>query len=191
MRPFALKHLWRWSLLLISSGAFSCGLLTAQDRTVVFDTGASGVTRAIENWGLDVTWPSYDNIRRGIIFMSPQEVDTVRVAFLVNAPLQDGDLTDAQRAELNVMADLASLAGAGKPWTMSPGTGAGVDAWYKDGDAVIPSPGVIPRDGVIPSVSEESRRDRHGVPPEPRFLLRRNDTLRSRQTASGSEPWQY
>jgi hypothetical protein len=27
---------------------------------VLFDTRAGGITRAIENWGLDVTWPSHD-----------------------------------------------------------------------------------------------------------------------------------
>lgn len=113
--------------------------LRAQDHTLLFDTRAVGVSRPIEEWGLDVTWPSQDNMRRGLIYMGAGEVDMVRVAFLVNAPLVGGDLPDAQKMELNVMADLASMAGPAKPCTLSCGTGAGVDPWYKTGNDVIPS----------------------------------------------------
>src|SRR6185369_2953130 len=42
--------------------------LRAQDHTVVFNTGAAGVSRAITNWGMSVTWPSPDNMRRTLIF---------------------------------------------------------------------------------------------------------------------------
>jgi hypothetical protein len=115
------------------------GLLRAQDHTLVFSTSDPGVSKAITNWGLDVTWPSYDNMRRGMIFMGTNEVDMVRVAFLVNAPLTNGDLSLAQKAELSNMANLANMAGAGKAVTMSCGTGAGVDAWFKSGNDVIPS----------------------------------------------------
>lgn len=127
-----------WTIL------FACaGSLNAQDQTLLFSATAPGISKAITNWGLDVTWASYDNIRRGLMFMGTNEVDMVRVAFLANAPVTNGvngnDLSPAQKAELSNMASLANMAGAGKPWTFSSGTGAGVDPWFKSGGDVIPS----------------------------------------------------
>src|SRR5437879_500109 len=62
--------------------------LQAQDHTLVFSTSAAGVSKAITNWGLDVTWPNYDNMRRGLIFMGTNAVDMVRVAFQSARPLR-------------------------------------------------------------------------------------------------------
>ena len=64
-----MKSYWRWALPLISFGIVSRSPLHAQDHTLLFSTGAAGVTKAIANWGLDVTWPSPDNMRRGLVFM--------------------------------------------------------------------------------------------------------------------------
>jgi hypothetical protein len=111
----------------------------AQDQTLVFSTSDAGISRAITNWGLDVTWANYDNVRRGLIFMGTNEVDMIRVPFLVNAPLTNADLSPAQKADLGYAAGLANMAGASKPWTMSCGTGAGVDPWFKSGNDVIPA----------------------------------------------------
>jgi hypothetical protein len=112
--------------------------LRAQDHTVVFNTGAAGVSRAITNWGMSVTWPSPDNMRRTLIFMGTNEVDFVHLPFIANQPLTNGDLTAAQKAELTTHANIANIAGTNKPWSMSIGTGSGVDPWYKSGTDVIP-----------------------------------------------------
>lgn len=108
-----------------------------------FNCNDPGVSKAITNWGLDVTWASADNMRRGLTFMGTNEVDLVRVAFLANAPVTNGvngnDLSAAQKADLSNMAGIANMAGANKPWTLSSGTGAGVDPWFKSGSDVIPS----------------------------------------------------
>src|SRR5262245_6333322 len=127
-----------WTILLALAGP-----LNAQDQTVLFSVTAPGVSKVITNWGLDVTWANYDNMRRGLTFMGTNEVDMVRVAFLANAPVTNGvngnDLSAAQKADLSNMAGLANMAGAAKPWTFSSGTGAGVDSWFKSGGDVIPS----------------------------------------------------
>jgi len=59
-------------------------ILSAQDHTVLFSTGAPGVSKAITNWGMSVTWPNYDNMRRTLIFMGTNEVDFVHLPFLAN-----------------------------------------------------------------------------------------------------------
>ena len=107
----------------------------AQDHTVSFSTSDCGVSKAIPNWGLDTTWASADNMRRGLIFMGPENVNVVRVPFLMNAPLIDGDISDDQRANLQRSADVAALAGPNAMWVLSAGTGSppdrGVDPWYQ------------------------------------------------------------
>jgi len=70
------------------------GSVRAQDHTVTFSTSDCGVNNAIANWGLDTTWASADNTRRGLIFMGSENVNVVRVPFLMNAPLIDGDISD-------------------------------------------------------------------------------------------------
>jgi hypothetical protein len=114
------------------------GVASAQDRTLLFDTNAPGETKSIEHWGIDVTWPSFHNTRVSVLYMG-QDIDMVRVAFLANQALINGELTAAQKAEMDAMANLANMAGPGKPWTMSIGTESGVDPWYKSGSQVIPS----------------------------------------------------
>lgn len=111
----------------------------AQDRTVLFGTNDAGVSRAITEWGLDTAWPSYDNMRRGVAYMGANEVDLVRVTFPMNAPVVNGQLTAAQLTDVDYRVGLANLAGAGKPLAMTADTGAGVDAWFKNGADVIPA----------------------------------------------------
>jgi hypothetical protein len=78
-RSFARNTPWRRAALFTLFAAASRVLLQAQDHTVPFSTGDPGVTKAIVNWGLDVTWPNPDNMRRGLIFMGTNQVDLVRV----------------------------------------------------------------------------------------------------------------
>ncbi len=113
--------------------------LRAQDRTVLFGTNDPGVSRAITEWGLDTAWASYDNMRRGVIYMGADEVDLVRVTFPMNAPVVNGQLTAAQLADVDYRVGLANLAGAAKPLAMTADTGAGVDAWFKTGAEVVPA----------------------------------------------------
>ncbi len=111
----------------------------AQDRTVLFGTADAGVSKAITEWGLDTAWPSYDNMRRGVIYMGQDQVDLVRVVFPMNAEVVNGQLTAAQLNDVAYRVSLANLAGASKPLAMTADTGAGVDAWFKNGAQVIPS----------------------------------------------------
>jgi hypothetical protein len=113
--------------------------LTAQDHTLVFSVSDTGLSKAITNWGLDATWASSDNMRRGLMFMGTNEVDMVRVAFPVATALTDGDLSPAQKADLTNALSIASMAGPNTPLTLSAGTGAGVDPWFKNGAEVLPN----------------------------------------------------
>ncbi len=127
----------RWLLagLGVAAGVFAI----AQDRTVLFGTKDAGVSKAITEWGLDTAWPSYDNVRRGVIYMGADQVDLVRVTFPLNAPVVNGTLTAAQLNDVAYRVSLANLAGANKPLAMTADTGAGVDAWFKSGSEVVPS----------------------------------------------------
>src|SRR5262249_41796586 len=68
--------------------------------TVTFSTSDPGVRAAIPYWGLDTSWPSSDNMRRGLIFMGNENVNVVRMPVTLDAPLVDGDLPAAQKARL-------------------------------------------------------------------------------------------
>lgn len=104
-------------------------------RTVNFAVGAPGIDKSIDKWGLDVTWTSSDNLRRGMLYMG-EDLDWVRVGFLITAPMENGEYSAAKKAELDGMAELAKL--AGKSITMSPGTGSGVDPYFKTSSGVDP-----------------------------------------------------
>lgn len=114
-----------------------CFLMTfldaAEDRSVFFDVDSPGISKSISTWGLEVTWPSYENTVRTLEFMGHDEVDFVRVAFIADAPLVDGQLSAAKKEEMDRMATLASLAGEDKPWALMPGTESGVDSYFKNG----------------------------------------------------------
>ena len=103
----------------------------AQSHTVTFSTSDPGVSAAIPYWGLDTDWPSVNNMRRGLIFMGSENVNVVRVPFTVDAPLVDGDISDAQKARLQQSIDLAAMAGPDAMWYLSPGSSP--DPWYQSG----------------------------------------------------------
>src|SRR5689334_743752 len=102
---FILLNALRWGALV----AFSvlANILPAQDHTILFSTGGPGVSMAITNWGLDTGWASFDNMQRGLIFMGTNNVNVVQVAFEMNAPLTNNDLTAAQKGDLANMMSLA------------------------------------------------------------------------------------
>ena len=105
--------------------------LQAQDHTVIFNTTDPGVTKSISTWGMDTTWASYDNIRGGIIYMGTNQIDVIRVGFMVNDALDaSGQLSAAAKTTLDTMKNVANSAGD-KPWMFSPVTAAGVNAWFK------------------------------------------------------------
>src|SRR5260370_38149711 len=72
--------------------------LRAQDHTVLFSTSDPGVSKAITNWGVSVTWPNPDNMRRSLIFMGTNEVDFGHLAFRVTQARPTGDLRPATSA---------------------------------------------------------------------------------------------
>jgi hypothetical protein len=125
----------RWQLILAL--LLFARIIQAQDHTILFSTSDPGLTRAITNWGLDTTWTSSDNMQRGLIFMGTNNVTMVRVGFLANAPLTNNDISPAQKATLQGMANVAAMAGPNALWDISSATGAGVDPWYQSGAGTI------------------------------------------------------
>src|SRR5215813_6356798 len=112
-------------------------IVQAQDHTILFSTSDPGVSKTITNWGLDTTWTSSDNMQRGLIFMGTNNVTMVRVGFLANAPLTNNDISPAQKATLQSMANVAAMAGPNVLWDISSATGAGVDPWYQSGVGTV------------------------------------------------------
>jgi hypothetical protein len=110
-------------------------LLPAQDHTVLFNPSDPGVTRSLTNWGLDTCWPSYDNMRRGLIFMGSNNVNMVRVGYVVDAPLTNNDLSASQKAALQNHADLAAMAGPNARWDLN--HASSVDPWYQSGAGTV------------------------------------------------------
>ena len=100
-------------------------------QTVTFSISDPGVSAAIPYWGLDTNWPSWDNMRRGLIFMGSENVNVVRMPVTVDAPLVNGDITDADKARLQQSIDIAAMAGPNAMWDLS--GGAPVDPWYRSG----------------------------------------------------------
>src|SRR5437899_3357790 len=109
---------------------------SAQDRTLLYNLGDAGVSKAITNWGISVTWPDYHNTRLGLLYLTPDQVDFMHLAFECNQPLTNGDLPAPPKSDLTGQANLANLAG-NKPWSMAIGTGAGVDPWYQSGTGTV------------------------------------------------------
>lgn len=109
----------------------------AQDHTIVFNTGDPGVIRAITNWGLDTTWTSSDNVRRGLTFMGTNNVTIIRVGFLANSPLTNNDISPAQKTTLQSMANLVAMANPTVLLDLSSATGSGVDPWYQSGAGTV------------------------------------------------------
>lgn len=89
------------------------GPVRAQDHTVVFSTTDPGVSRSITNWGLDTGWASFDNMQRGLTSMGATNVKVVQVAFEVNAPLTNNEISPARKAAAKNMVTLGG-GGAGR-----------------------------------------------------------------------------
>lgn len=105
--------------------------ITAQpipDRTVPFSVTGSGESMPMI-WGLDTAWPSESNMRRGVAFMGPENVDLVRVSFQPTHPLVNGDLQQEQIDWVNVRLSLADLAGPNAKLMLN-SDHPSVDPWY-------------------------------------------------------------
>jgi hypothetical protein len=132
--PLAFKRYW---ILGACAGLFALVLarpVHAQDHTVAFGTG-TGVSVAITNWGLDTCWPNFDNMQRGLIFMGTNNVNVVRVGYVVDAPLTNNNLSASQKATLQNFANLAGMATAATRWDMN--MASSVDPWYQSGSGTV------------------------------------------------------
>lgn len=111
--------------------------LRAQDRTVLFSSTATGISKAATNWGLDTAWYSEDNVRRGAVFMGSNQVDIVRISFTPTSALVNGDL------QANEIAILTNRLNWVSKWTRPATTvcinedSPTVDAWFKLGNGYI------------------------------------------------------
>ena len=70
------------------------------DRTVLYNILDTGVSKPL-SFGLDLSWLSEENIRRGIAFMGKDRVGIVRSSFTPTAPLVNGELQASQLNTLN------------------------------------------------------------------------------------------
>lgn len=133
-----LSYLLVWRVCFILFSVFSISTY-AQNHTLVFNTTDPGVSKSVSTWGMDTTWASYDNMRDGLIFMGSNQVDVIRVGFVVKDALDaNGQLSASAKADLDAMKNVANSAGS-KPWMFSPTTEAGVNNWFKNGSDVIPA----------------------------------------------------
>lgn len=121
-----------WVLLVAQVCA---GVSARGDVTVAFSTADPGVTKSIPNWGLDTNWADLNNMRRGLAFMGPANVNVVRVPALVDAAVDNG-LTAAQQTHLQQAKDLAALVGPNAKWDMC-APGSTVAAWYQTGGGTV------------------------------------------------------
>src|SRR5690348_10365360 len=106
----------RWRSVAAIAFLLFATALQAQDHTILFSTADPGVSRAITNWGLDTTWTSSDNMRRGLTFMGTNNVTIIRVGFLANSPLTNIDISPTQKATLQSMASVAAMASPTVVW---------------------------------------------------------------------------
>ncbi len=107
----------------------------AQNQLVTFSTIDPGTRFAITNWGLDTCWPNFDNMQRGLIYMGTNNVNIVRVGFLVDSPLTNNDVTPADKTALQTDISLASMATAATRWDMN--LDSAVNAWYISGGNTV------------------------------------------------------
>lgn len=91
-----------WLAILAGVGGVGCpSSLRAQDRTVLFDVAAAGVSKSIPTWGLDTAWLNSDNVRRGVVFMGQPQVDVIRFSFTGDTPISGGNLSGTGLTEFN------------------------------------------------------------------------------------------
>jgi hypothetical protein len=130
-----LKSFLRYRLLTALFAVALSANVPAQDHTLLFNTTAAGVSKPITNWGLDTCWASYENMRRGIVFMGSNNVNMVRVGYVTDAPLTNNDISPAQKATLQNMANIAALAGPNARWDINYASTA--DPWYQSGNGTV------------------------------------------------------
>jgi Concanavalin A-like lectin/glucanases superfamily/Ricin-type beta-trefoil lectin domain-like len=130
-----LNRIWRLCVVARLLAVIFPSPLRAQDHTILFSPTDPGVTRSITNWGLDTCWPSYDNMRRGLMFMGTNNVNLVRVGYVVDAPLTNNDLSASQKAALQTHANLANMATAATRWDLN--MASNVDPWYQSGAGTV------------------------------------------------------
>lgn len=130
-----LNRFWRLGAFVVLFTLGFAGPLRAQDHTIVFSVSDVGVSKAITNWGLDTCWPSFDNMQRGLIFMGTNNVNIVRVGYVVDAPLTNNNLSASQKAALQTHANLAKMATAATRWDMN--MASSVDPWYQSGTGTV------------------------------------------------------
>jgi hypothetical protein len=109
----------------------------AQVSTVLFSTSAPGVSRAITNWGVDTGATTSDDVQRTLIFMGTNAVNMVQVAFTMDEPLTNNDISTNDKPYLTNMVTLASMTSTNARWIMSSGTGAGVNSYYISGTETV------------------------------------------------------
>lgn len=129
-------------------------------ETLSFSTSAVGQKKAIDEWGYDTAWPSYDNARLSILsFGGSAAVDVVRVNFHeFEALAADGSLGPQGLAAVDYAASLVKLAGT-KAVSLTPDTGAGTAAWYLDATGGVN----VDRYAAVIRATARRLSDQHGL----------------------------
>lgn len=87
--------------------------LTATTHTatpVPFNVEDEGVKRPVI-WGLDTAWPSADNMNRGVAFIGKEHLSTARGSFQPSDLVVDGELSAAQKRDLENRLNIIRLSG--------------------------------------------------------------------------------
>ncbi len=123
----------RWVFSALMAGAvLSSGAETV--KTLKFNTRDPGKKKAIQEWGIDSTWVSWNNTQESVKNAGP-EIDFVRVGFYMHEKTKDdGSLSDDQIRKLDEALDCARMVGKHIPIMITPHNEAKIIDWYKDSD---------------------------------------------------------
>jgi autotransporter-associated beta strand protein len=113
------------------------GTVRAQVQTVLFSTSGPGVRAAITNWGVDTGATTYDDVYRSLLFMGTNTVNMVQVAFTMDEPPTNNDISANDKPYLTNMVTLAAMTSTNARWIMSSGTGSGVNSYYISGSGTV------------------------------------------------------
>ena len=111
-------------------------------NTVAFNVNAVGETKSVPNWGIDVAWPNFHNVRQSIENIGLNQVDSARVLVYFDEPLVNNggnyELNAAAKAKVDDHLNLVAMAGTNLPLTFgTAGTFSDqIDASYLQGGGV-------------------------------------------------------
>src|SRR5579863_3140917 len=105
----SLSHIRRSGVFLVFLLLTLASSVRAQINTVAFSTIDAGVTNAMTNWGVDTAATTYDDVYRSLYFMGTNTVNMVQVAFTVDEPLTNNDISPLDKPYFTNMVNLVNM----------------------------------------------------------------------------------